>query len=312
MNNLIANIESEGTVTNTGLEATTGSIQERSEGKEKASESANTFSPPTIYSETIGHVGSFEIRNTMLMSWVAMLFLFVVAWRFAKNYKENEVPSALQNLVEMVVDGLYGFFHSVTQDAKQTKQFFGICATIFLFVVISNWFGLLPGVGSIGYWQVEEGHSVLIPLFRSVYSDVNMTLAIAFISVVMTQVYGMMNLRVGGYWGKFFVNPLRDPIGTFVGLLEMVSEVAKIISFTFRLYGNIFAGEVLLAVIGFLVPYIAPLPFYGLELFVGLVQGLVFSLLTLVFFKMGSTGHGGHDEGHSEEGHSSPLQHATT
>lgn len=267
------------------------------------------FVPPTIFSETITKVGSFEIRNTLIMSWISVLFLCVVAWKFSKNYRENLIPSGFQNFIEAIIEGMYDFFHSVTQDHQQTKQFFGICATIFFFVVISNWFGLLPGVGSIGFREMHDGHLVLIPLFRSVYSDVNMTLAIATISVVMTQVYGMANLKFTGYWGKFFVNPFKDPIGSGVGVLELISEFSKIISFSFRLYGNIFAGEVLLAVIGFLVPFLAPLPFYGLELFVGLVQGLVFALLTLVFFKMGSTGHGGHDH---EEGHSSEPQRATT
>ncbi len=287
-------------VTGTGAEAGAGT------GNSPAA--ASSFLPPTIYSETVGHVGGFEIRNTLLMSWISVLFLCVVAWRFSRNYMKNDVPSSLQNLVEMIIEGLYDFFHSVTQDVRQTKQFFGICATIFLFIVVSNWFGIFPGVGPIGVWEVEEGHKILVPLLRSTFSDVNMTLAIAFISVVMTQVYGMMNLKFGGYWGKFFVNPLRDPIGFAVGLLELVSEFSKIISFSFRLYGNIFAGEVLLAVIGFLAPYLAPFPFYGLELFVGLVQALVFSLLTLVFFKMGSTGHGGHDE----VAHTSGQKHAIT
>lgn len=281
-----------------------GNIAETQTGTENSPSTAGSFFPPTIYSETVGHIGSFQVRNTLLMSWISVLFLCVVAWRFYKNYRTNSVPSGLQNLVEVVIEGLYDFFHSVTQDARQTKQFFGICATIFLFVVISNWFGIFPGVGPIGVWEMHDGHEILVPLFRSTFSDVNMTLAIAFISVFMTQVYGMMNLKFGGYWGKFFVNPLRDPIGFGVGLLELISEFSKIISFSFRLYGNIFAGEVLLAVIGFLAPYLAPFPFYGLELFVGLVQALVFSLLTLVFFKMGSTGHGGHDD-HGEVGHTS-------
>lgn len=278
-------------ITNTEAEA--GAVEAKEGGKAPES---GSFSPPTIYSETVGHIGSFEVRNTLLMSWISVLFLCVVAWRFSRNYMKNDVPTALQNIVEMIIEGLFDFFQTVTQDVKQTKQFFGVCATIFLFIVVSNWFGIFPGVGPIGIWEVEEGHEILVPLFRSTFSDVNMTLAIAFISVFMTQVYGMMNLKFGGYWGKFFVNPFRDPIGFAVGLLELVSEFSKIISFSFRLYGNIFAGEVLLAVIGFLAPYLAPFPFYGLELFVGLIQALVFSLLTLVFFKMGSTGHGGHDE----------------
>lgn len=262
---------------------------------------SSQFAPPTIYSEHIGSVGGFDIRNTLLMSWVAVIILTLVAVIFAKNYLKNTVPSKFQLLIETVVEGIYDFFHAVTNDDKQTKQFLAVCGTIFIFVVISNWMGLLPGVGSIGFWEEEEGRKLLIPLLRSTYSDVNMTLAIAVISVVMTQIYGMKNLGFFSYCGKFFVNPLRDPVGCFVGILELVSEFAKVISFTFRLYGNIFAGEVLLAVIGFLVPYLAPLPFYGLELFVGLVQGVVFALLTLVFFKMGSTGHGDHSE--HEEGH---------
>lgn len=298
MNTYIASTASTETV-NLAVQTGTAPAGVESGAAERAS--GSTFTPPTIFSETIAHVGSFEIRNTLLMSWISVIFLCVIAWKFSKNYKENAIPSAFQNAIETIIEGIYDFFHTVTQDDKQTKQFFGVCATIFLFVVISNWFGLLPGVGSVGFWEVHNGHEVLIPLFRSVYSDVNMTLAISAISVVMTQVYGMANLKFGGYWGKFFVNPFRDPIGAGVGVLELVSEFSKIISFSFRLYGNIFAGEVLLAVIGFLVPYIAPLPFYGLELFVGLVQGLVFALLTLVFFKMGSTGHGDHGEGHAPE-----------
>lgn len=306
MNNLIASKIVTEAESATPEQAAGEHAQENKEGQ--TAEAGSTFVPPTIYSETIGHIGSFEVRNTLLMSWIAVLFLCVVAWRFAKNYKENAVPTGLQNLVEAVIGGIYDFFHTVTQDEKQTKQFMGVCSTIFLFVVISNWFGLLPGVGSIGFWEEHNGHTILVPLFRSVYSDVNMTMAIAAISVFMATFFGFKNLGAGGYLGKFFINPLKDPIGTFVGILEILSELAKVISFTFRLYGNIFAGEVLLAVIGFLVPYIAPLPFYGLELFVGLVQGLVFALLTLVFFKMGSTGHGDHDH---EEGHSSDPQHAT-
>lgn len=262
---------------------------------------AGSFVPPTIYSETVAHIGSFEVRNSWIMSIISVVFFCVIAWRFFRKYQENIIPSGLQNLVEVIVEGLYDFFHSVTQDHKQTRQFFGICATIFLYIVVSNWFGLLPGVGPVGLWEEHNGHTVLVPLLRSTYSDVNMTLGIAIISVVMTTIFGFRNLGAFGYLGKFFVNPFRDPIGFGVGLLEIISEISKIISFSFRLYGNIFAGEVLLAVIGLLMPFIAPLPFYGLELFVGLVQGLVFSLLTIVFFKMGSTGHGDHEEGHSSE-----------
>jgi F-type H+-transporting ATPase subunit a len=136
-------------------------------------------------------------------------------------------------------------------------------------------------------------------------ADVNMTLAIALISVISTQLFGVAALGVLPYAGKFFVPPWRDPIGSFVGILELIAEVAKIISFSFRLFGNIFAGEVLLTVVAFLVPFVAPIPFLGLEVFVGFIQALVFALLTAVFLKMAVTMHGGHEQGeeHGELAH---------
>lgn len=258
------------------------------------------FTPPTLASETIAHIGSFPIRNSMVMAWLAMAVIIVAAFLFRRK-SNRMVPSGLQNFVEAVIEGLFGFFDAVTQDREQTKKFFPVVATIFIFVLFSNWMGILPGVGPIGIWEEHEGGEILVPLFRSAYADVNMTLALAIISVVVTQIYGMKTLGFFHYAGKFFVNPFKDPIGTFVGFLELISEMAKMISFSFRLFGNIFAGEVLLVVIGFLAPYIAPLPFYGLELFVGLVQALVFSILTLVFMKMAVTSHG--DASHHEGAH---------
>lgn len=251
------------------------------------------FFPPTINSETIGHIGSFELRNTLLMSWITVLVLVIVAWR-TRRTQYAMIPGKFQNFMEMMIEGLFDFFQGVTQNRKETKLFFGICATIFIYIISSNWLGLLPGVGSIGIFEQHEGHEILVPLLRSSYSDINMTLAVALISVVMTQFFGILQLGTFHYLGKFFVNPLRDPIGCFVGFLELISEFAKIISFSFRLYGNIFAGDVLLAVMGFLLPFIAPIPFYGLELFVGLIQALVFCLLTLVFMKMAVTSHAEH------------------
>ncbi|MBI5412892.1 F0F1 ATP synthase subunit A [Candidatus Peregrinibacteria bacterium] len=279
------------------------------------------FTPPTLASETIAHIGSFPIRNSMVMGWLAMLVLITVALVIKKRGLKM-VPRGLQNFVEMIVEGMFDFFDTVVQDKKQTMKFFPIVATIFIFVITSNWMGILPGVGSIGFYEkeheiaavennigiasteentettgaAEAGNAevpkeVFIPYFRSAYADVNMTFALAIISVVLTQIYGLMALGFFHYSGKFFKNPLKDPIGSAVGILELISEVSKMISFSFRLFGNIFAGEILLTVIGFLAPYIAPIPFYGLEIFVGFVQALVFSLLTLVFMKMAVTPH---------------------
>ncbi|MFA6521119.1 MAG: F0F1 ATP synthase subunit A [Candidatus Gracilibacteria bacterium] len=299
------------------------------------------FTPPTLGSETIAHIAGFPIRNSMVMAWIAMIILITVAV-VIKRRGLKMVPRGLQNLVESVIELLFNFFDAITQDRKQTKKFFPIVATIFLFVILSNWMGLLPGVGPIGIYEkeeaieesvehtggvvesqelifserseassIEEGSGaeveitkeekvhegeIFVPLLRSAYADVNMTLALALISVILTQIFGIASLGFFGYAGKFFVNPLKNPIGCFVGLLEVVSEFAKLVSFSFRLFGNIFAGEVLLAVIGFLLPFIAPMPFYGLELFVGFVQALVFSVLTIVFMKMAVTSH--HEEAH--------------
>lgn len=280
-----------------------------------------SFTPPTLASETIAHIGSFSLRNSMLMGWIAMAVLIVSALVLRRKGVKL-VPRGFQNFVEVIIGGLFDFFNTVTQDEKQTRRFFPIVATIFIFVITSNWMGILPGVGSIGFYEKEhetaevsvevggnahgevavevgvsekaepaEEKEIFVPYFRSGYADVNMTLALAIISVIATQIFGIISLGFFHYAGKFFVNPFRDPIGFFVGLLELISELAKMISFSFRLFGNIFAGEVLLVVIGFLAPFIAPVPFYGLELFVGFVQALVFALLTLVFMKMAVTSH---------------------
>jgi F-type H+-transporting ATPase subunit a len=150
---------------------------------------------------------------------------------------------------------------------------------------------LLPGLGTIGIREIHEGKTTLIPFIRSASADLNVTLAIALVAVFSVQFIGIATIGIVKYGKKFFVSPLHKPyvVGTFVGFLELISEVAKIISFSFRLFGNIFAGEVLLIVMLNLAPYIIPIPFLFLELFVGFVQALVFSMLTLVFLKMGVT-----------------------
>src|SRR5262249_28496262 len=141
-------------------------------------------------------------------------------------------------------------------------------ATFFLFILLNNWCGLIPGVGTIGFFEHEakEGAAVFVPYFRAGTADLNTTLALGLISVICIQAFGVMYQKLG-YFSKF-IN-FSSPIGFIVGILEIVSEISRVISFAFRLFGNIFAGEVLLAVIGFLVPVIGPMPFYGLELFVG-------------------------------------------
>ncbi len=251
----------------------------------------------SLASETVTHVGSFAIRNTLLMAWLAMAALIVFALSVrATGYKLK--PGRFQTLVEIVIGGLFELFSSIVQNDRLSRKFFPMLTTMVLFIVMGNWMGILPGVGSITIMGEHDGHTMAIPLFRSMNADVNMTLAVALISMVSVQLFGIRELGFVPYMGKFFVAPWKSPMQSFVGLLEVVSEFSKIVSFSFRLFGNIFAGEVLLIVMSSLAPYIAPVPFLGMELFVGVIQGFVFALLTTVFIKMAVTGHDTHEEEH--------------
>lgn len=254
------------------------------------------FVPPTLASEPVFHIGEFAVRNTHITSVLTLCVLLVIALILRKKQYQL-IPGGVQNFMEMLIGGLFDFFNQIVGDEEKTKRFFPVVTTIFLYVILSNWMGLLPGFGSIGVWEMHEGHEILVPILRSTFADVNMTFALALISVTACQVFGFSMLGMKGYGGKFFINPLKNPVGSFVGILELMSEFSKMISFSFRLFGNVFAGEVLLLVITFLVPYGAPLPFYGLEIFVGFIQALVFAFLTLVFLKIATTGHGAVEHG---------------
>jgi F-type H+-transporting ATPase subunit a len=187
----------------------------------------------------------------------------------------------------------------MTGNRQRAAQFFPLLITIFIFVLINNWIGLLPGVGSI-IIKTAEGN---VPLLRGANADLNTTLALAIVSVAAIQFYAMRELGFRRHIKKYFA---LDPIYSFVGFLELISEFSKVISFSFRLFGNIFAGEVLLIVIAYLLPLVGPLPFFGLELFVGLIQALVFTMLTLVFLVIATADHGG-EEDHREANDRKPL-----
>ena len=227
------------------------------------------------------------ITNTLLTAWLIVIALCLVAWFASKKIKER--PRKFQNAFETVVESLFNFMATFAGDRATARKFFPFSIVIFIFVLASNWVGILPGVGSIGFHEVHEGTETFVPLFRSVYSDLNMTLALALIVVTVVHVVGIATLGIGKHAGKFFT--LRSFGDAFAGLLEFIGEAAKIISFSFRLFGNVFAGEVLLVVISFLVPYIAPVPFYGLELFVGFIQALIFAVLAMLFLSTATHAH---------------------
>lgn len=243
----------------------------------------------SLSAEKIAEIGGLTISNSLLATWIAMLILVAISLVSAR--KPGLIPSGFQNFIEVILEGLYGLVETVA--GEKAKKFFPLVATFFLFILTSNWLGLLPGVNAIGIIHEVEGKKELVPLFRSPSADLNTTLALALISVVTIQFFGVKSQGVK-YFGKF-IN-LSSPVNFYVGILEFISEVAKIISFSFRLFGNIFAGEVLLLVMAFLVPIIAPTPFLFLEIFVGFIQALVFSMLTLVFLNVATTKH---DESHT-------------
>ncbi|HRW04020.1 MAG TPA: F0F1 ATP synthase subunit A [Caldilineaceae bacterium] len=287
----------------------------------------------SIAAEPIFESGYSWLTNGLLTTFIVDIVLILIAY-FATR-KMNLVPSGLQNLMEAVIEYLYGLAEGVAGKAAST--YFPWAATIFLLVVISNWSGLIPGMGSIGFFHSGEhavegaeehgalldqqiamvdgnlllvqsadaaaqeeaehgedaGHEKFVPLFRAPSADLNMTLALALATMVMVQIHGIRALG-GGYFRKFWNTSGKGAmkgINIFVSLLEIISEFSRIIAFTFRLFGNIFAGEVILATMAFLVAFLVPLPFYLLEILVGAVQALVFMMLALAFFTMATISH---------------------
>ena len=238
----------------------------------------------SLAAEKIGFLFGFPVTNSLVATWIVMTILTVFS--LSATRKMTLVPNGIQSIAEMVVGGLYDFFTSVA--GKHIKQFFPLIASFFLFILVANWFGLLPGVGTVGFY--EHGDK-FVPILRGSNADLNMTLALAIISIAAIQYFGFKTL--GFHYSTRFLN-FKGPIDFFLGFLEIISQFANILSFTFRLFGNIFAGEVLLTVIAFLIPFIVPLPFMALELFVGFIQALVFSMLTAACLNVAvSHGEGG-------------------
>ena len=246
----------------------------------------------------------FAVTNTLLSSWIVTLLL--IALFYGATRRMAVVPRGLQNLMEMAVEALLNFVQSVA-GAENARRFFPLIATIFMFVMLNAWIGLLPIYPSLGFSSGDGGFffsgDLERHLLRPAGTDLNMPMALALVSFVFVEFWGFRMLKLG-YLGKFVrLENLRKgnfaqvPIDLFVGALELLSEFVRIISFTFRLFGNMTAGEILLLVITYLVPFVLVLPFYGLELLVGMVQALIFAGLTLVFVVVAVTPH-------SEEEHS--------
>lgn len=233
----------------------------------------------SLKAEEIFRLGGLSVTNTLLLSVGAAVLIAVIALISRRSIKI--IPGGLQNAIEFAVESLLQLMDSVLGERRKSEKYLPLVATIFVFILFSNWLGLMPGIGSIGLVRHPPASGEFTPLFRSPASDLNFTLALAIITVLAVNILGVLAVGARPHLSKFF--NFKHPVGFFIGILELISEFAKIISFSFRLFGNVFAGEVLLVVAAFLIPYVIPLPFLFLELFVGFIQAFIFAMLSLVF-----------------------------
>lgn len=240
----------------------------------------------SLKAQQIFSIGSFNVTNGLFLTLAVSLIL--IAFSFYFRSKIKMVPGKLQGAVEMGAESLLGLMESTLGSMTAAEKYFPLIATIFIFILCSNLLGIFPGVGSLMF----KNGGAEVPLFRSPAADLNFTLAFAVISVIVTNIIGMASVGVFKHLGKF-IN-FKGPIDFFIGILELVSELAKIISLSFRLFGNVFAGEVLLTIISFLAPYFIPLPFLFLEIFVGAIQAFIFAMITLVSISLHITVHEEH------------------
>lgn len=226
--------------------------------------------------EVLFFVGGFPVTNTFLWGFVLSVVLVVMAF-FVKS-RLREVPGRFQNLMEVVIGGGFDFVDTLMSDRKKTKRVFPLVFTMFLFILLANLFAFLPGAAAI--------KSNDVPLFRAVMSDYGFVLMMTMITIITAQIVAIVVNGPFGYLKKF-IN-LSSPLDFFLGLMDLVGELAKILSLSFRLFGNIFAGEVLTMVMLFLAPYFIPLPFMLLGLLSAVIQAFVFALLTTIFISMAS------------------------
>lgn len=251
----------------------------------------------TLYSEPIAHIGHFIITNSLLTSLVVLVIILLIS--FLVKGRVKEIPGRLQNLMEIVIESFLDIFDGVTGSRERSLKFAPVILALFFFILINNWIGILPGVGSFGRVVSSDGQNFFIPYLRGGTADLNTTLALATFGVVLSHILGVI---ASGWWNylnrflnfkafleipkKIKSDPmiiLINPIKAFVSLIEIVSELAKVVSLAFRLFGNVFAGEVLLAAMSAILAYAVPIPFILLEFLVGFIQALIFAMLVLTY-----------------------------
>ena len=237
--------------------------------------------------DAVGTLAGVPITNTLLTVWLTMAILVLVA--FLVRNQLSMVPQKGQVAAELLIGGVYDYMADVLESRSLARKFFPLVMTIFLFILTMNWVGLLPGVDSIGMHKEAISHGEVInkfiPFFHPPATDLNITIAFALVAFVAIELAGVTLLGFFKYAGKF-IN-FHSPLAFVIGLIELLSEMARLISFSFRLFGNIFAGKTLLLVVMFLAtPYLLPVPLIAYELFVGFIQAFIFAILTLYFIKL--------------------------
>lgn len=246
---------------------------------------------PTLAPEVVGHIGPVPVTNTMVNAWIAIVIFLVVG--ILIRLKVSNRPGKLQNFWEYIIELILGYFDQVTGERKKSIRFLPVAGSIFFFILLSNWLGLLPGTGSI-----TVGNNFLL---RPANTDLNLTLAMALVSIVSSHLFGFLTVGIFAHTNKFVqIGTLiksfkKGPLGVFsaviefgVGLIEIAGEIAKVMSLSLRLFGNIFAGEVLITVIASIASVVLPTPFMLLELLVGLIQAGVFAILSIVYMTVAS------------------------
>jgi len=233
--------------------------------------------------EVLGHVLGIPLTNTLITTWFVLTLVILGAFWAYRKYRF--FPSKAQVAIEALIGSAFDYIAETLESKDLARKFFPVIMTIFFFILAMNWVGLVPGVGSIGFYK--EGHDAITPFLHPANTDLNVTLALALIAFVTIEFAGIVLLGFLKYGGKF-VN-FKSPLAFVIGLIELVGEIARLASFSFRLFGNIFAGKTLLVIAIFFVPLFIPIPVLAFEVFVGLIQALVFAVLTLFFIKLAVT-----------------------
>lgn len=277
-------------------------VVEQEEGNEEISHEV------TLFAEPVFHFQNFTVTNALLTSWVVVLIIIVLS--VILRAKLKEVPGKFQHLFEIVVEGALSLSDQVTNSRALSLKIFPVAISVFFFILLNNWLGIMP-IGGFGLIENTSHGKAFIPYLRGGTADINTTIALSVMAVIGANLFGIFSIGVwktfnkyvnikalGGIFTKIRHDPtviIVAPITFFVGLIEIVGEFAKVASLSFRLFGNVFAGEVLLASMAALVAYAVPIPFLFLEILVGVIQALIFSMLLVVYFTISATDHDEHE-----------------